>query len=636
MSDIDKWLISPVGKLSDQNYEESFALYRLWFDIRRTYFQIPSDRLFDDIWGNRFSSEVSPKDGKLFHPTAHLILRFVKDTELDCILGPHSAGLQRRFSARTVQVFFENNVLGRWGRDQNWRSSSRLQELQSIEDRFAVDSNLLAWWANSGYVEEATIRNHILQSLTSHPKLYEHQASALIILFKTAGATFEAYADPSVVDRCIELLKNHYGKNTIGYNLVQEVLKLRERGWEGLPPPPVLAIDKPEPHGTSNEDPSATPVVTSLGLSNTDFEPQITYAPPLKQVTSPESEITPSSPVIQSPPTSISTLSDFTIPDPSDDESLIDSTGISPHGTLNFEDGNVEVLCGNTLFRVHTSILSLHSPALRQMFPQENLATVESPNGCPRILSPDKATDFAALLKTVYLPGFPEREKVPDFDTFSSLLRITAKYEMPAVRPQLLKVVHDAYPETFEGVTPTRPLGESVFSGPTPHPNEVLNLFVQQDLTSALPMAYYMAVRRGVDSLMDRRLPQSATLSPDVLQTAIKGLIELREMERDETHKLIFGPKGPQPCSELKCPSRGPPDPAALGIYKKVFDDIVGPSQLGTKVLQVPKFPRNAGGRAARIFPVICSNCVEDWESGHANLRRRAWARLPEVFGLKG
>ena len=66
----------------------------------------------------------------------------------------------------------------------------------------------------------------------------------------------------------------------------------------------------------------------------------------------------------------------------------------------------MEVLCGNSLFRVHVSTLSFHSPALRQMFAQASLATAESPNGCPRILSSDTATDFATLLKMIYLPGF--------------------------------------------------------------------------------------------------------------------------------------------------------------------------------------------------------------------------------------
>ena len=232
---------------------------------------------------------------------------------------------------------------------------------------------------------------------------------------------------------------------------------------------------------------------------------------------------------------------------------------------------------------------------------------------------------------------FPERNKAPDFNTFSSLLRITTKYEMPTIRSQLIEVVRDSYPETFDGVTPTKTLGEDVFDGPTPHPNEVVNLFVQQKLTSALPMAYYMAARRGVDSLMDERLPRSATLSPRVLRTAIKGFITLREVELKETHQLVFGSKRSGPCSLPNCLSRTPASPAALEAYQKVFDHIVGSSDRGTKVLQVPELCKGSEGQVAvGICPDICENCERRWKYGHADLRERVWAMLPDAFGLKG
>ena len=230
---------------------------------------------------------------------------------------------------------------------------------------------------------------------------------------------------------------------------------------------------------------------------------------------------------------------------------------------------------------------------------------------------------------------FPERNKIPDFTTFSSLLRITAKYEMPAVRSQILEVVRDAYPETFEGLSPSKPLGERVFSGRAPHPNEVLNLFAQQGLTSALPMAYYMATRRGPNSLMDGGLPRRATLSPEILRSAVRGLMTLRQVELNETHRLIFGSKGSHPCSAVDCPSRTPAGTAALEAYQSVFDHVVDSSQLGTKVLEVPQFHEDHGGDLPGcVGPGICSGCVERWESGHAELRKKAWATLPDVFGL--
>ena len=216
----------------------------------------------------------------------------------------------------------------------------------------------------------------------------------------------------------------------------QELIALRESGWEGLPPPPVFAAGNPNPTGTNQKDPVVTPVVTSLGLPNRDLEPQIPQPPPpvtnpepqIPQSPSPESFTIPGTdtappfsvtPASHSPSISIATLSDFTVADVSDDESLIgtvadasddellvDPTAVVPHETFYLEDGNVEVLCGNTLFRVTVSTLSFHSPALRQMFAQTNLAMAESPNGCPRILSSDSAKDFATLLKVIYLPGF--------------------------------------------------------------------------------------------------------------------------------------------------------------------------------------------------------------------------------------
>ena len=79
---------------------------------------------------------------------------------------------------------------------------------------------------------------------------------------------------------------------------------------------------------------------------------------------------------------------------------------MTPHDTFYIEDGNVEVLCGNILFRVHAGTMSFHSPVLRRMFAQTSLAMADSPNGCPRIRPSDSVADFATLMKIVCLPGF--------------------------------------------------------------------------------------------------------------------------------------------------------------------------------------------------------------------------------------
>jgi hypothetical protein len=176
-----------VSNLSDATYEQSLAKFGRIFS---------SDLILDTIWANRATGLL------LVSENAHLILRFAGDAESDHILGPHSAALQSRLCAKILQEFF----------DESQKVMHKTDELAD-EARlcFYMDVNLIAHCANLGYMEEATIRNRILQSLvdTSRPNLHDHQAVALIILFKLAGATFEAYADPSVVNRCFELLKGH-------------------------------------------------------------------------------------------------------------------------------------------------------------------------------------------------------------------------------------------------------------------------------------------------------------------------------------------------------------------------------------------------------------------------------------------
>ena len=193
---IDNALDVTFGRLSDQNYAESFNFYRLWFDIGHAYHQIPSDRIFDTIWSYRVvNSKIDLLRGQLIH-SAESILRFARDAESDHILAPHSFRLQSRLSTSALQEFFGYNMC-----------AARGDGHQALE--FYTATNFVAHWANLGYVDENVIHSRILQSLISHPKLHDHQAYALIILFKLAGATFEAYVDPSVVDRCFELLKGH-------------------------------------------------------------------------------------------------------------------------------------------------------------------------------------------------------------------------------------------------------------------------------------------------------------------------------------------------------------------------------------------------------------------------------------------
>ena len=236
-----------------------------------------------------------------------------------------------------------------------------------------------------------------------------------------------------------------------------------------------------------------------------------------------------------------------------------------------------------------------------------------------------------------YAARLPEKNHVPDFSTFSSLLRVSTNYEMLSVRAQLLETIRDAYPEDFEGVNPSKTLGENVFGGPKPHPNAVLNLFVRHGVTWALPMAYYMAARRGLGSLMDPQLSQSATLSSQTLRSAMGGLMALREMELKETYRIVFTPKDGTNrvgCSSTQCPSqksKGVLDAGVVAAHQRVYDRITGSKVGATRILQVLGASEFAGDTGSEF----CQVCVKKIQVAHAEVRGKAWAALPEVFGLR-
>ena len=221
--DIERALRSVVGKITDRDYKQSLACFRFWSNIGQTYCQFPhhprgpgypkalSDHILDAIWHNVTATSIDPGCGKLVHPTAHLILRLARDVESDHLLAPHVDGLQARLRTRILLLFFGNNLTLIQGEDDD----------PNDPKDFCAATNLIAHCVNLGHMEEDAIRDHILQSLITHPNLYNHQADGLIILFKLAGSAFEKYADPSVVNRCFKLLKDYDCRDSTKMELIE-------------------------------------------------------------------------------------------------------------------------------------------------------------------------------------------------------------------------------------------------------------------------------------------------------------------------------------------------------------------------------------------------------------------------------
>lgn len=108
-----------------------------------------------------------------------------------------------------------------------------------------------------------------------------------------------------------------------------------------------------------------------------------------------------------SPTFSVSTISDFTPTDFGDDIGENGGEQIpTRHKAFCLEDGNTEIMCGHTIFRIHSPIVSFSSPSLREILSPSTLLDAPMPGGCPRIPLTDSADDFAVLLEMIYTPGY--------------------------------------------------------------------------------------------------------------------------------------------------------------------------------------------------------------------------------------
>jgi hypothetical protein len=110
-----------------------------------------------------------------------------------------------------------------------------------------------------------------------------------------------------------------------------------------------------------------------------------------------------------SPTLSISTVSDLAPTEFGEESERGETQTTTRHDTLYFEDGNVEIACGDTIFRIHSSIVSFSSSELRDILSQQALLDAPTPDGRPRITTSDSPEDFATLLKMIYTPGLVSR-----------------------------------------------------------------------------------------------------------------------------------------------------------------------------------------------------------------------------------
>ena len=218
-------------------------------------------------------------------------------------------------------------------------------------------------------------------------------------------------------------------------------------------------------------------------------------------------------------------------------------------------------------------------------------------------------------------PRLPFGSNRPPFCEFSSLLRLSAKYQIKSVHDVLLTNLRAAYtPGENAGVV--TPIYHGYFGDPQPHPNQVLKLFYECQVDFALPLAFYEACAAGIKSLTNT--DPYVKLPPVTLSQAVRGFCTLREWEWKLARSILFIDRQSHKSSscrplDLRSKDSGSPLQDVLWAIYPGFGVKSG------SILHILDFPSGDN----------CADCVRRWNEIKQQAKVELWKSLPEIFGME-
>ncbi|KAF7351138.1 BTB domain-containing protein [Mycena sanguinolenta] len=209
-----------------------------------------------------------------------------------------------------------------------------------------------------------------------------------------------------------------------------------------------------------------------------------------------------------------------------------------------YKDGSVVLQAENTQFRVYWGILSQHSPFFRDLenLPQPpNQPTVD---GCSVVELHDSAEDVEYLLKALYDPHFLSQTTLP-LAAVGALIRLGRKYDFQTLFESARARITFETPTTLEEYDALIPDGGTYKpTRITSYPGftlDLLTLVRENNILSALPVAYYHASRSRPGTLLDG-IPRTdgtlALLAPVDLRLCLTGRERLLCQQFKEEHTM--------------------------------------------------------------------------------------------------
>ena len=198
---------------------------------------------------------------------------------------------------------------------------------------------------------------------------------------------------------------------------------------------------------------------------------------------------------------------------------------------------------------------------------------------------------------------------------------MTTKYGFPDIREALVEELKGAYPTKWEDLETAKVPGEDVFGSPKPHPNAVLNLFLEQRVKFALPFAAYRAGLGSPVALASER--PDVTLPRLTLASIINGMGGMRRAMTYAMQTLVFT-QDSESCTERTCV-----------MDLSIFETHTERTEALKKISGVIVKKSEGDPLSPLSFEnLLCADCARPLISAHRDCRRRlVWERLPNLIG---
>ncbi|KIM36584.1 hypothetical protein M413DRAFT_31620 [Hebeloma cylindrosporum] len=289
------------------------------------------------------------------------------------------------------------------------------------------------------------------------------------------------------------------------------------------------------------------------------------------------------------------------------------------------DDGNLVIQAESIQFRVHRSVLAMHSTVLRDCFAIPQPEEQEIVEGCPVVQFPlDSAADIENVLCILYKnPEVYDSQTPISMSQISTMIRLGKKYEFCPMYNEALRRLKQDYPRTLLGWKAIQGTRSSIL-----HTNsfyfDIVNLAYENNIQFVLPMAFLQictkySIKRDHDSD-----PSAPVLVPGALHMCLMGRTTFSSHFFRDLFLGLHKTMPDKTCANIyHCPG-------ALRLVSQQFT--IWSADAGP--ITFPLSWAVIEGEIHKQGKRLCGACTKIAMVQFADAQEKFWMRLPETFGL--